>query len=215
MVRPSEFVGLAEDIGLIGPLTERVLEQACRQHRQWQRAGLPPLRLSVNLSPGQFREGAITVMIENTLAETGLDPSWLEIELTEGVMLDNSEVAMNSLRRLHQLGVSFSLDDFGTGYSSLAYVKRLPIQRLKIDQSFVHRLGQDGQDEAIVRAVIDLGHSLNLKVTAEGVETAEQLARLHQLGCDEAQGDLISPPLPAEDFHVLFQHRDLPAVASG
>ncbi|MCC2664963.1 MAG: domain S-box/diguanylate cyclase protein [Geminicoccaceae bacterium] len=130
-------------------------------------------------------------------------------------MLDNSEVAMNSLRRLHQLGVSFSLDDFGTGYSSLAYVKRLPIQRLKIDQSFVHRLGQDGQDEAIVRAVIDLGHSLNLKVTAEGVETAEQLARLHQLGCDEAQGDLISPPLPAEDFHVLFQHRDLPAVASG
>ncbi|MCE3248153.1 MAG: diguanylate cyclase domain protein [Geminicoccaceae bacterium] len=215
MVRPSEFVGLAEDIGLIGPLTERVLEQACRQHRQWQRAGLPPLRLSVNLSPGQFREGAITLMIENTLAETGLDPSWLEIELTEGVMLDNSEVAMNSLRRLHQLGVSFSLDDFGTGYSSLAYVKRLPIQRLKIDQSFVHRLGQDGQDEAIVRAVIDLGHSLNLKVTAEGVETAEQLARLHQLGCDEAQGDLISPPLPAEDFHVLFQHRDLPAVASG
>jgi diguanylate cyclase (GGDEF)-like protein len=215
MVRPSEFVGLAEDIGLIGPLTERVLEQACRQHRQWQRAGLPPLRLSVNLSPGQFREGAITIMIENTLAETGLDPSWLEIELTEGVMLDNSEVAMNSLRRLHQLGVSFSLDDFGTGYSSLAYVKRLPIQRLKIDQSFVHRLGQDGQDEAIVRAVIDLGHSLNLKVTAEGVETAEQLARLHQLGCDEAQGDLISPPLPAEDFHVLFQHRALPAVASG
>ncbi|HEX3210318.1 MAG TPA: EAL domain-containing protein [Geminicoccaceae bacterium] len=215
MVRPSEFVGLAEDIGLIGPLTERVLEHACRQHRRWQIAGLPDLRLSVNLSPLQFREGAIASLIENTLAETGLDPSWLEIELTEGVMLDNSEAVMSSLRRLHQIGVNFSLDDFGTGYSSLAYVKRLPIQRLKIDQSFVHKIGHDGQDEAIVRAVIDLGHSLSLKVTAEGVETADQLARLHQLGCDEAQGDLISPPLPADDFHVLFQGRDLPAVASG
>jgi diguanylate cyclase (GGDEF)-like protein/PAS domain S-box-containing protein len=215
MVRPSEFVGLAEDIGLIGPLTERVLEHACRQHRLWQRTGLPPLRLSVNLSPGQFREGAIVALIENMLAETGLDPTWLEIELTEGVMLDNSETAMTSLRRLHQLGVSFSLDDFGTGYSSLAYVKRLPIQRLKIDQSFVHKLGHDGQDEAIVRAVIDLGHSLNLKVTAEGVETTDQLARLQQLGCDEAQGDLISPPLPAEDIPVLFRDRTLPFVASG
>ncbi len=215
MVRPSEFVGLAEDIGLIGPLTERVLDHACRQHRLWQADGLPALRLSVNLSPVQFREGAITSLIENTLAETGLDPAWLEIELTEGVMLDDSEVVMTSLRRLHQIGVNFSLDDFGTGYSSLAYVKRLPIQRLKIDQSFVHKVGHDGQDEAIVRAVIDLGHSLSLKVTAEGVETADQLARLHQLGCDEAQGDLISPPLPAEDFHVLFQGRDLPAVASG
>jgi diguanylate cyclase (GGDEF)-like protein/PAS domain S-box-containing protein len=215
MVRPSEFVGLAEDIGLIGPLTERVLDTACRQHRMWQRAGLPPLRLSVNLSPTQFREGAVAALIENTLAETGLDPSWLEIELTEGVMLDNSETALASLRRLHQLGISFSLDDFGTGYSSLAYVKRLPIQRLKIDQSFVHKLGHDGQDDAIVRAVIDLGHSLSLDVTAEGVETAEQLARLQQLGCDEAQGDLISPPLPADDFHVLFQNHDLSAVASG
>jgi predicted signal transduction protein with EAL and GGDEF domain len=215
MVRPSEFVGLAEDIGLIGPLTERVLDTACRQHRMWQRAGLPPLRLSVNLSPSQFREGAVAALIESILANTGLHPSWLEIELTEGVMLENSEAALASLRRLHQLGVGFSLDDFGTGYSSLAYVKRLPIQRLKIDQSFVHKLGHDGQDDAIVRAVIDLGHSLNLKVTAEGVETGEQLARLHELGCDEAQGDLISPPLPADDFHVLFQNHDLPAVASG
>jgi diguanylate cyclase (GGDEF)-like protein/PAS domain S-box-containing protein len=215
MVRPTEFVGLAEDIGLIGPLTERVLERACRQHRVWQRSGLPPLRLSVNLSPGQFRDGAATALIENTLSETGLDPSWLEIELTEGVMLENSEAVMASLRRLHQLGVSFSLDDFGTGYSSLAYVKRLPIRRLKIDQSFVHKLGHDGQDQAIVRAVIDLGHSLDLKVTAEGVETRVQLERLEQLGCDEAQGDLISPPLPAEAFHVLFNLRELPAAASG
>ncbi|MGH6945489.1 MAG: two-component system response regulator [Geminicoccaceae bacterium] len=214
MVRPSEFIGLAEDIGLIAPLTERVLERACRQHHAWQRAGVPPLRLSVNLSPVQFREGGVADLIENTLKETALDPSYLEIELTEGVMLENSETAMASLRRLHRFGVSFSLDDFGTGYSSLAYVKRLPVQRLKIDQSFVHRLGHDGQDEAIVRAIIDLGHSLSLKVTAEGVETAEQLERLIQLGCDEAQGDLISPPLPADALQVLFGSYELPAAAS-
>ena len=118
--------------------------------------------------------------------------------MTGTSVIESSDAAMASLRRLRQCGVGFSLDDFGTGYSSLAYVKRLPVQRLKIDQSIVHRLGQDGQDEAIVRAVIDLGHSLGLKVTAEGVETADQLRRLQELGCDEAQGDLISPPLPAQ-----------------
>ena len=215
MVRPTEFIGLAEDIGLIGPLTERVLERACRQHRLWLKSGMPAMRLSVNLSPVQFREGSVVGLIERTLADTGLAPDCLEIELTEGVMLESSDAAMTSLRRLRKCGVGFSLDDFGTGYSSLAYVKRLPVQRLKIDQSFVHRLGHDGQDEAIVRAVIDLGHSLGLKVTAEGVESAEQLRRLQELGCDEAQGDLISPPLPAEAFHAVFASRGLPAAATG
>jgi diguanylate cyclase (GGDEF)-like protein/PAS domain S-box-containing protein len=215
MVRPTEFIGLAEDIGLIGPLTERVLDRACRQHRLWRRAGMTGLRLSVNLSPVQFREGGVVQLIERTLAETGFDPHNLEIELTEGVMLESSDAAMASLRRLRKVGIGFSLDDFGTGYSSLAYVKRLPVQRLKIDQSFVHRLGLDGQDEAIVRAVIDLGHSLQLKVTAEGVESAEQLRRLQELGCDEAQGDLISPPLPAEAFHAVFASPGLPAAAVG
>ena len=215
MVRPTEFIGLAEDIGLIGPLTERVLQRACHQHQLWQRAGATGLRLSVNLSPVQFREGGVVQLIERTLADTGFDPHNLEIELTEGVMLESSDAAMASLRRLRKSGIGFSLDDFGTGYSSLAYVKRLPVQRLKIDQSFVHRLGLDGHDEAIVRAVIDLGHSLELKVTAEGVETAEQLRRLHELGCDEAQGDLISPPLPAEAFHAVFAGPGLPAAAIG
>jgi diguanylate cyclase (GGDEF)-like protein/PAS domain S-box-containing protein len=204
MVRPSEFIGLAEEIGLISPLTERVLERACRQHRLWQRSGLPALRLSVNMSPVQFREPGIAALVERILAETGLHPTCLELELTEGVMLENNEQAMATLRRLQQQGVSFSLDDFGTGYSSLAYVKRFPVQRLKIDQSFVHRLGQDSQDEAIVRAIIELGHSLGLKITAEGVETTDQLERLRALDCDEAQGDLISPPLPAEAFQILF-----------
>jgi diguanylate cyclase (GGDEF)-like protein len=213
MVRPTEFIGLAEDIGLIGPLTERVLDRACRQQRLWQHAGVT-LRLSVNLSPVQFREGGVVELIERTLSETGVNPHHFEIELTEGVMLESSDAAMTSLRRLRKCGIGFSLDDFGTGYSSLAYVKRLPVQRLKIDQSFVHRLGLDGQDEAIVRAVIDLGHSLDLKVTAEGVETAEQLRRLQELGCDEAQGDLISPPLPAEAFQAVFASAGLSAVAT-
>ena len=164
----------------------------------------------------QFREGASSRLIENTLAETGLDPSWLEIELTEGVMLENSEAAMASLRRLHQLGVSFSLDDFGTGYSSLAYVKRLPIQRLKIDQSFVHRLGHDGQDEAIVRAVIDLGHSLSLKVTAEGVETADQLARLASAGLRRGAGRPDQPAVAGRGLSCSVRKPTaMPAVASG
>jgi diguanylate cyclase (GGDEF)-like protein len=204
MVRPSEFIGLIEEIGLITPMTERVLEQACRQLGAWQDAGLPPLRLSVNLSPVQFREPGVVELIERILEITGIEASSLEVELTEGVMLENSELVSTSLRRLTDIGVYFSLDDFGTGYSSLAHVRRLPVHRLKIDQSFVHRLGSDHQDDAIVRAIIDLGHSLDLQITAEGVETEPQLLRLKELGCDEAQGDLISPPLPAEAFAVLF-----------
>ncbi len=208
MVRPTEFIGLAETIGLINPISEHVLERSCRQHRSWIEAGLPPLRLSVNLSPIQFREEGVVELVRDTLRRTGIRPESLEIELTEGVMLENSKVAVDSLKRLNDIGVTFSLDDFGTGYSSLAYIRRLPVHRLKIDQSFVHRLGQDGQDDAIVRAIIDLGHSLDLKITAEGVETEDQLQRLRTLGCDEVQGDLISPPLPADAFEVLFGERD-------
>jgi len=204
MVRPTEFIGLAETIGLINPISEQVLERSCSQHRLWIDAGLPPLRLSVNLSPIQFREEGVVDLVRSTLERTGIHPENLEIELTEGVMLENSKVTFDSLNSLNDLGVTFSLDDFGTGYSSLAYIRRLPVHRLKIDQSFVHRLGQDGQDDAIVRAIIDLGHSLNLKITAEGVETTEQLERLQELHCDEVQGDLISPPLPAETFEKLL-----------
>ena len=215
MVRPTEFIGLAENMGLINPITECVLEQSCRQHRSWIEAGLPPLRLAVNLSPIQFREEGVVDLVKSMLKRTGIAPETLEIELTEGVMLENSRVAIDSLIRLNDMGITFSLDDFGTGYSSLSYVRRLPVQRLKIDQSFVHRLGQDGQDDAIVRAIIDLGHSLDLKITAEGVETKEQLERLKLLGCDEVQGDLISPPLPADAFAMLFREPDSNAVAAG
>ncbi|MGI9502377.1 MAG: EAL domain-containing response regulator [Geminicoccaceae bacterium] len=214
MVRPTEFIGLAETIGLINPISEKVLEHSCRQHRAWIDAGLPDLRLSVNLSPIQFREEGVVDLVRSTLERTGIRPENLEIELTEGVMLENSRVTFDSLKCLNDLGVTFSLDDFGTGYSSLAYIRRLPVHRLKIDQSFVHRLCQDGQDDAIVRAIIDLGHSLDLKITAEGVETTEQMERLRELGCDEVQGDLISPPLPAETFGRLFSSDDSNLVAT-
>ena len=215
MIRPTEFIGLAETIGLINPLTERVLDLACREHRGWIDKGFPPLRLAVNFSPIQFREEGVVDMVQSTIERTGIPPDSLEIELTEGVMLEDSRVALDSLTRLNDLGVTFSLDDFGTGYSSLSYIRRLPIQRLKIDQSFVQRLGRDGQDEAIVRAIIDLGHSLELKITGEGVETGEQLRRLAALGCDEVQGDLISSPLPAEAFERLLEEARPRAMAVG
>lgn len=200
VLRPGEFIRLAEEIGLIAPLTAWVLQTACAQHRRWRDEGLGPLQLSVNLSPVQFRERGVELLIERVLKESGLPPDQLDVELTENAVIENSQTATASLRYLHQLGVSLSLDDFGTGYSSLSYVKRLPVRRLKIDQSFVQSLEQSANDEVIVRAIINLGQSLGLTVIAEGVETQGQLRRLELLGCNEVQGDLISPPLSAADF---------------
>jgi EAL domain-containing protein (putative c-di-GMP-specific phosphodiesterase class I) len=211
LVRPGEFIRLAEEIGLIAPLTAWVLRKACLQHRRWREHGLVQGQLSVNLSPVQFRERGVELMIERVLKETGLEPEALDIELTEHAVIENSQAAAASLRHLHQLGVSLSIDDFGTGYASLAYVKRLPVQRLKIDQSFVQHLEQGANDEVIVAAIINLGHSLGLKVIAEGIETKGQLERLERLGCDEGQGDLLGPPYDAVDF----EERVLGAKPSG
>jgi diguanylate cyclase (GGDEF)-like protein len=204
LIRPSEFIPLAEDTGLIAPLTVWVLRRAFRQFQAWLADGLAGLRLSVNLSPVQFRERGTELMIERILDETGLDPAYLDIELTESVVVASTEAAGASLRHLHRRGVTLSIDDFGTGYSSLVYLKSLPVHRLKIDQGFVRKLGENAFDEAIVRAIIDLAHRLNLKVLAEGVETEGQLRHLRQLECDEMQGDLFSPALPAEEFRALF-----------
>lgn len=215
VVRPSEFIALAETIGLINPITENVLEQACRHALSWTEKGLPALQLAVNFSPIQFRDEAVVELVKSMITRTGIAPETLEIELTEGVMLENSRVAIDNLNHLNNLGVTFSLDDFGTGYSSLSYIHRLPVQRLKIDQSFVHRLGRDGQNEATIRAIIDLGHDLDLKITAEGVETSEQLEQLKALGCDEVQGDLISPPLPAESFLALLTQQEANSRSMG
>lgn len=200
LLRPSEFIRMAEEIGLIAPLTAWVLQTACAQHRRWLDRGLGRLQLSVNLSPVQFRERGVELLIERVLKETGLSPEHLDVELTENAIIEHSKTALASLRYLHRLGVSLSLDDFGTGYSSLAYVKRLPVRRLKIDRSFVQNLEHSGNDEVIVRAIVNLGHSLGLTVIAEGVETEGQLARLEAFGCDEVQGDFVSPPLSAAEF---------------
>jgi EAL domain-containing protein (putative c-di-GMP-specific phosphodiesterase class I) len=204
LVRPGEFIGLAEDIGLIAPLTAWVLRSACQQQRAWRDRGVTGLQMSVNLSPVQFRERGIELLIERVLAESSLDPASLDLELTENAVIENSQTAIQSLRHLHQLGVSLSIDDFGTGYSSLSYIKRLPVQRLKIDQSFVQNLENSTNDEVIVRAIINLGHSLGLKVIAEGVESEGQLQRLKSFGCDEVQGHLISHPLSADHLERRF-----------
>jgi diguanylate cyclase (GGDEF)-like protein/PAS domain S-box-containing protein len=200
LVAPGEFIGLAEDIGLIAPLTNWVLRSACRQQRQWLDRGVGGLQMAVNLSPVQFRERGVEHLVERVLAESGLPAQALDLELTENAVIENSQTAISSLRHLHQLGVSLSIDDFGTGYSSLSYIKRLPVQRLKIDRSFVQNLEHNANDEVIVRAIVNLGHSLGLRVIAEGVETEGQLARLRAFDCDEAQGHLISPPVAAEQL---------------
>jgi diguanylate cyclase (GGDEF)-like protein/PAS domain S-box-containing protein len=214
LVRPGEFIGLAEDIGLIAPLTAWVLRCAYRQQRLWQDRGFAGLQMSVNLSPVQFRERGIELLVERVLAESSLQATALDLELTENAVIENSQTAIQSLRHLHQLGVSLSIDDFGTGYSSLSYIKRLPVQRLKIDQSFVQNLEHSLNDEVIVRAIINLGHSLGLKVIAEGVETEGQLERLRAFGCDEVQGHLISPPLSAEQLEQKVLLRAYGAAAT-
>jgi diguanylate cyclase (GGDEF)-like protein/PAS domain S-box-containing protein len=214
LIRPGEFIGLAEEIGLIAPMTAWVLRTACRQHRVWRDKGYGGMQMSVNLSPVQFRERGVELLIERVLKESGLSPAALDIELTENAVIENSTTAAQSLRYLNQLGVTLSIDDFGTGYSSLAYIKRLPVQRLKIDQTFVQNLESSANDDVIVKAIINLGHSLGLKVIAEGVETEGQLARLRRLGCDEVQGNLISPPISAEALEERLAVEQRPKVAA-
>ena len=200
LVTPAEFIPLAEDTGLIVPIDEWVLRTACAQNKAWQEAGLPPLRVSTNLSARMFRQPSLPKMVSRVLDETGLDPDYLDLELTESSVMSDAEAAAETLRALRGLGIHVSIDDFGTGYSSLNYLKRFPADCLKIDQSFVRDAATDPHDAAIVRAVITLARSLGLKVIAEGVETQEQLRFLRLLGCDEVQGYLLSRPLPAEEF---------------
>ena len=197
LVRPGEFIGLAEDIGLIAPLTAWVLRSACRQQRLWQDRGLG-LQISVNLSPVQFRERASSCSSSACSRRARLAAASLDLELTENAVIENSQTAIQSLRHLHQIGVSLSIDDFGTGYSSLSYVKRLPVPAAQDRPVLRPEPRAYLNDEVIVRAIINLGHSLGLRVIAEGVETEGQLERLRAFGCDEVQGHLISPPVSAE-----------------
>ena len=200
IVAPGVFLPRAEENGMIVPINEWVLEEACREAKSWQTAGLDNLNVSVNMSPVQFRTRNVPLMVARVLASTGLDPRRLDLELTESIVMDDSEAVAGELHELMNMGVTISIDDFGTGYASFGYVKRFPVTRLKIDQSFVRNITDDPNDAAIVRAIITLGHSLNLEVVAEGVETTDQLARLRAEGCDGVQGYYFGRPMPARDF---------------
>lgn len=199
VVSPARFIPVAEETGLIVPIGEWILRTACAQNRKWQDAGLPPITVAVNLSARQFNEKDLVRMVARILGETQLEPRYLELEITESVVMDNPAEVIITLNALRDMGVQLSIDDFGTGYSSLNYLKRFPVNRLKIDQSFVRDITTDADDAAIARAVITLGHSLNLKVIAEGVETREQLTFLRLSACDEKQGYYFSKPLPADE----------------
>jgi diguanylate cyclase (GGDEF)-like protein/PAS domain S-box-containing protein len=196
MVSPAEFIPIAEASGLILGIGEWVLKQAVRQAKAWLQAGFPPMVMAVNLSVVQFRDPDLPDLVSRTLEEEGLPPEYLELELTEGVALEDPQGAIAFMDALHERGVRMSIDDFGTGYSSLSHLKKFKVYKLKIDQSFVRDISTDDEDKAIVIAIIHLAHSLGLKTIAEGVETASQLAFLQQQGCDEVQGYLFSKPLP-------------------
>lgn len=205
LISPAEFIPLAEDTGLIVPIGEWVLRNACLQNKRWQDQGFAPIHMAVNISARQFHEQDVIETVIRTLDETGLAPEYLELELTESSIMKNADLAADVLIRLKRMGINISIDDFGTGYSSLASLKRLPIDALKIDQSFVRDATTDPDDAALVMAIITLAHNLRLKVIAEGVETEEQLRFLHLLRCDEIQGFLFSKPLPVEALVSLFE----------
>jgi EAL domain-containing protein (putative c-di-GMP-specific phosphodiesterase class I) len=202
-IPPAKFIPLAEETGLILPLGDWVLREACRQATSWHRDG-HPLSVSVNLSAKQFVQTDLVENIASVLRSNGLRPEWLEIELTESTIIENAAAAVRMLNSMKDLGVTVSVDDFGTGYSSLSYLRRFPVDRLKIDRSFIMQMEKDPRDQAVVRAIIDLAHALGLKVTAEGVETRAQHHLLRRLGCNTVQGYLMSPPLPASEFEPLL-----------
>ena len=207
MVPPGDFIPLAEDSGLILPIGNWVIEEACRQNKAWQQAGLPPMTVAVNVSARQFAVGTVPAVVRAALARSGLAPRYLEVELTESVMMHDAEQVQAQLNELSALGVSVSLDDFGTGYSSLGYLSRFRLDKLKIDQTFVRNITSDPRSAAIARATTALAHGLNLVVVAEGVETQGQLAFLRNMGCDKIQGYLFSKPLPADDLAALLRER--------
>ncbi len=205
LVMPNDFIPLAEDAGLIGPLGEWVLETACAQAREWHNKGFEPLRLAVNLSVHQLQREGFLDTITRVIDKSGIDPTSLELEVTESVVMQDPESGIRSLGELRAMGVQIAIDDFGTGHSSLAYLKRLPVTTLKIDRTFVRDIGRGSDDGAIVRAIIAMAHSLGMKVVAEGVEHERQLAFLSVHGCDEMQGYYFSRPLPKGALLALLE----------
>lgn len=203
---PSQFIPVAEETGMIVPIGEWVLRTACRQWSQWRRDGLAPPCIAVNMSGVQFNEGRLVETVGRIMQEVGIPPGVLVLEITESIAMDFGSATMK-INQLKALGVSIDIDDFGTGYSSLSYLKRLPIDRLKIDRSFVRDLTTDPSDAAIIASITAMAHHLNITVVAEGVETEDQLAYLKEHDCDEAQGYWFSPPVPAQDFAAFMLHK--------
>ena len=208
-VMPGDFIPLAEETGLINEIGEWVLREGCRQAKEWEGMGLPRRRMAINLSARQFGDRAFLDMVTRVLADTGLDPACLELEITESQVMRQTDGMIMLLNRLSEMGVHLAIDDFGTGYSSLSYLKRLPIQKLKIDQSFIRDITVDPNDTAIVVAIINMARSLDLETIAEGVETAGQLALLRSKGCRIGQGFLFSPPVRAEAIYPLLRRNNL------
>jgi diguanylate cyclase (GGDEF)-like protein/PAS domain S-box-containing protein len=204
LVPPGDFIPLAEETGLIGPIGDWTLRAACRQNKAWQVSGLPPIVVSVNVSARQVQEKDWVERVAEALEESGLEARYLELELTESMIMEDVQQAVETMHRLEQLGVHLAIDDFGTGYSSLSALKRFPVDRLKIDRSFVKDLPADTDDAAIARAVISLAHSLQLRVIAEGVETREQIDFLRAAGCDEIQGYYLSRPIDARALQAIL-----------
>jgi diguanylate cyclase (GGDEF)-like protein len=205
VITPDAFIPLAEDCGLIGAIGEWVVQEACRQARAWRLAGLAPMRVSVNLSPSQFRGSGLIHTIRRALDDAGLEPQYLEVELTESAVMSDPEESIAILEQLSAMGVLVSVDDFGTGYSSMSYLRRLPIDKLKIDRVFISEIVSRPEDASIVRAIVSLAHSLRLKVVAEGVETPAQLDFLKAVGCDEYQGYHFSRPVPSREFERVVR----------
>jgi diguanylate cyclase (GGDEF)-like protein len=214
-VPPDQIVPLAEETGLIVPIGKWALRTACLQARKWAEEGLPLLRMAVNVSARQFMSPTLLDDVVGTIAETGMDPRWIEFEVTESVMMPDPEQAVKLLRKLKAIGVRLTIDDFGTGYSSLAYLKRLPIDCVKIDASFVRGLPVDASDVAITDTILAMSRSLGLKVVAEGVETLDQMRFLERRGCDEMQGYYFSKPLPAEQLTVYLREHEAAPGESG
>jgi diguanylate cyclase len=205
LLPPADFIGIADDCGLLDDIGEWVLHEACRQAKAWQDEGLPRMRVAVNLAPSQFRLTNLVDQIRRALDAASLDPQLLEVELTESAVMSDAEESILILEAISSMGVLVSVDDFGTGYSSMSYLRRFPIDKLKIDRCFVDEMARRPEDASIVRAIISLAHSLHLKVIAEGVESSEQLALLAELGCDQYQGFYFSPALAADKFVALVR----------
>ena len=208
-ISPNDFIPLAEEIGLIIPIGEWVLKSACVQVMKWSEDGFEPVSVAVNISSHQFRQGNLKKKISKILNETSMDPSYLKLELTESVIMTNLDETMTTLHDLKSMGIGLIIDDFGTGYSSLSYLKRFPIDALKIDKSFIKDLTVDKDDAAMTKTIITMAQNLNLKVVAEGIETEEQLAFLKENGCDEIQGYLYAPPMPADEVKDFLQKKQL------